>query len=111
MKSAADIVSINTQICAVSARIGVLAAGMNASEAVSKTLGAVYEDQLVDEVKHLQMLVIELTKKVSGDESETDYSPLYGEGNTDEGGSAFAQGELTSVIGRKETEYPGSDDR
>lgn len=96
MKELADVQSINAQIVAIAGRIGILSDGINASTAVTEDLKKVYEDQLIDEIHHMQILVIELTKKVAGDDME--YREDFPEDepvNTD-GESAFAEGELTS---------------
>lgn len=53
----------------------------------------VYHGLFIDEVEHLQILTLELTKLVSGDTEDTS--------NADEGGdgSVFAEGDLTTGKG------------
>lgn len=108
MVAVSDVEGINLQIIALTARLSAILAGMKA-EGITEGLKGVLEDQLIDEVKHLQVLIIELTKKVSGDDSESMYEPEPEPvlENTD-GESAFAEGELADKPKRpeKEREYP-----
>ena len=96
MRLSTDITSISTQICALAVRVSAIAGGIESTNSASDALKKVYEQQLVDEVRHLQTLTIELTKTVFEDEP-TQYVQSDGD-------SAFAQGELTSVIEPKEEE-------
>lgn len=56
-----------------------------------------YEQMVMDEVTHVQILALQLTKIVTENEQTE-------EGNADD--SVFGPGELTSVLGEKEVEYP-----
>ena len=99
MIAISDVESINVQIIAVTARMGAILAGMK-GEGLSEGLKTVYEDQLFDEVKHLQILILELTKNVSGDDSESKYEPENMDGE-----SAFGQGELEAKPKDPEKEH------
>lgn len=96
MKLLADVQSINTQIVALTGRIGILAEGISSPTAVSENLKKVYEDQLMEEIHHMQILIVELTRKVTGDESEYAFDDYEEDAEHEDGESAFAEGELTS---------------
>ena len=99
MKAMSDVQGINNQIVAVAARIAVLTEGINCETGITDGVKALYEDQVIDEVGHLQKLVLELSKQIYGDQPD--------ESAFDEGESAFAEGELTSELGEKKKLQPG----
>ena len=55
------------------------------------------EEFLLDEITHVQILALELTR-LSTEEGQSE--------NEDGDGGAFAEGELNSVLGEKKVEYP-----
>ncbi len=77
-----QISDVSYQLAKVSDRIMALS---NSTQPIS----GVYEDMLLDEISHVQILALELTKLATGD------------GRTDDG-SAFAEGELNSNISKDE---------
>lgn len=68
---------------------------------VSDKVANVYEDILFDEIHHMQTLTLELTRLIAGGVEEPE---LYGVDEEMVADSAFAEGELTSVLGEKESE-------
>lgn len=89
MKNAYAISSLARQLGKVSEKVDSLAMGVQDTEQNSPDVSEVYQGLLMDEVEHLQILTLELTRLVTetaGDSANAD------EG---EGGSAFAAGDLT----------------
>jgi hypothetical protein len=88
MKNAYAISSLSRQMVKVCEQIDSLAMGVQDTEQGIGDLGDTYQDLLLDELEHIQMLTLKLTELVSeavGEETA----------NTDEGdGSAFAPGDL-----------------
>ena len=78
------ICNISKQLSKTSEKICSLMDSYNASPET----GEVFSELLLDEVRHVQILALELTKDVAEDE------------NLDE--SAFAEGELNSTVGKEE---------
>lgn len=91
MKNAYAISSLSRQMVKVSERIEGLAMGVQDVEQGIGDIADTYQDMLLDELEHVQLLTLKLTAMISdavGEEAA----------NTDEGdGSAFAAGELTAV--------------
>ena len=88
MKNAYAISSLSQQMVKVCEQIDSLAMGVQDTEQGIGDLGDTYQNLLLDELEHIQMLTLKLTELVSeavGEETA----------NTDEGdGSAFAPGDL-----------------
>lgn len=82
---------ISTQLKTVCEKIATLSCGMEFVGNQDESLEAVYEELLLDEVHHAQVLALEMTRVTIGPEDDT---------AMDE--SAFAEGELSSVVGEKE---------
>lgn len=82
---------ISTQLKTVCEKIASLSCGMEFVGNQDESLEAVYEELLLDEVHHAQVLALEMTRVTIGSEDDT---------AMDE--SAFAEGELSSVVGEKE---------
>ena len=82
---------ISTQLKTVCDKIASLSCGMEYVGNQDESLEAVYEELLLDEVHHAQVLALEMTRVTIGPEDDT---------AMDE--SAFAEGELSSVVGEKE---------
>ena len=91
MKNAYAISSMSRQMVKVCEQIDSLAMGVQDTEQGIGDLGDTYQDLLLDELEHIQMLTLKLTELVSeavGEETS----------NTDEGdGSAFAPGDLDAT--------------
>lgn len=89
MKNACAISSLARQFSRVSEKIDSLAMGIQDTEQNAPDVSVVYQGLLMDEIEHLQILTLEITKLVT---ESTDNAA-----NTDEGdgGSAFAAGDLT----------------
>lgn len=88
MKNAYAISSLARQLGKVSDKMDSLAMGVQDTEQNAPDVSEVYQGLLMDEIEHLQILTLELTKLVT--ESTADAA------NADEGdGSAFAAGDLT----------------
>lgn len=85
---------ISTQLKVVCDKIASLSCGMEFVGNQDESLEAVYEELLLDEVHHAQVLALEMTRVTIGPEEE----------NTAMDESAFAEGELNSVVGEKEKE-------
>ena len=92
MKNAFAISSLSRQMGKVCEQIDCLAMGVQGTEQGVGDIAGTYQDMLLDELEHIQILALMLTELISqavGEEQETD---------TDEGeGNAFAEGELTAV--------------
>lgn len=85
---------ISTQLKVVCDKIASLSCGMEFVGGQDESLEAVYEELLLDEVHHAQVLALEMTRAaIEPDEKNA---------AMDE--SAFAEGELNSVVGEKEEE-------
>lgn len=104
MKNAFAISSLSRQMEKVCEQIDCLAMGVQDTEQGIGDIAGTYQDMLLDELEHIQILALKLTELISqavGEEQET---------NTDEGeGSAFAEGELTAVKGETEGGEDGQD--
>lgn len=87
---------ISTQLKAVCDKISSLSYGMEFVGNQDESLEAVYEELLLDEVHHAQVLALEMTRVTIGPEDTA----------MDE--SAFAEGELSSVVGEEEEEVEES---
>ena len=85
MKNACAISSLARQLGKVSEKLDSLA--MQDVEQNAPDLTDVYQGLLLDEIEHVQILTLELTKAVVAAAEET---------NADEGGSVFAAGDLTA---------------
>lgn len=66
-------------------------ANIDDAYAGDEELGELYEDMILDELRHVQLITLELTKLMTEDTNMDD---------SDAG--VFAEGELNSVIGKKE---------
>ena len=93
MNNVKIIESIGKQIGEVSNRISSLSHEIEETNAASPAICDCYEQFLLDEIGHLQVLVLELTQVATEDEP-----------HEDEG--VFSEGELNSVIGEKQEEHP-----
>ena len=87
MKNACAISSLARQLGKVSEKLDSLAMGVQDVEQNAPDLTDVYQGLLLDEIEHVQILTLELTKAVVAEAEET---------NADEGGSVFAAGDLTA---------------
>ena len=87
MKNACAISSLARQLGKVSEKLDSLAMGVQDVEQNAPDLTDVYQGLLLDEIEHVQILTLELTKAVVAAAEET---------NADEGGSVFAAGDLTA---------------
>ena len=87
MKNACAISSLARQLGKVSEKLDSLAMGVQDVEQNAPDLTDVYQGLLLDEIEHVQILTLELTKAVVAAAEET---------NADEGGSVFAAGALTA---------------
>lgn len=91
MKNAYAISSLSRQMVKVCEQIDSLAMGVQDTEQSVGDVVDTYQDMLLDELEHVQVLTLKLTEMISlavGEETA----------NADEGeGSAFAEGELTVV--------------
>lgn len=89
MKNAYAISSMSRQMCKVCGQIDALAMGIQDTEQGIGDIADVYQELLLDELEHIQMLTLKLTELITVDPSEA---------HTDDGeGSAFAAGDLTDV--------------
>ncbi len=94
MKNAYAISSLAQQLGKVAEKVDSLAMGAQGTEQNAPDVSEVYQGLLLDEIEHVQILTLELTKLVA--------MPTDDEANADEGGgSAFAAGELTAEKGGK----------
>ena len=82
MKNACAISSLARQLGKVSEKLDSLAMGVQDVEQNAPDLADVYQGLLLDEIEHVQILTLELTKAVVA--------------AADEGGSVFAAGDLTA---------------
>ena len=90
MKNAYAISSMSRQMVKVCEQIDSLAMGVQDTEQGIGDLADTYQDLILDELEHIQMLTLKLTELVSEAVGE---EPA----NTDEGdSSAFAQGNLNA---------------
>ena len=89
MKNAYAISSLARQLGKVSDKMDSLVMGIQDTEQNAPDVSDVYQGLLMDEIEHLQILTLELTKLVTESAGDT--------ANADEGdgGSAFAAGDLT----------------
>jgi len=58
-----------------------------------QSVNDLYEVMLFDELNHVQMITLEMTKMLTGSENA-------------DGETAFSEGELTDVLGEKDVENP-----
>ena len=102
MKNACVISSLALQFKAVAEKVNTLAMGALGVEQESPELAEVYQNLLLDEVEHVQILTLELTKAVTDE-------PIGETTNADEGGgSVFGSGELTDDESKPAIENPVS---
>lgn len=102
MKNAYGISSLARQLKLVAEKLDSLAMGVQDVEQATPDLAGVYQNLLLDEVEHVQILTLEITKAVAEatEPSET---------NADEGdGSVFAPGDLTDNKPKKPLEKPAA---
>lgn len=100
VKKALGISSLARQLKAVAERLDSITMGVEEVEQNSTDLTDVYRSLLLDEVEHVQVLTLEITKAVADatEPSET---------NADEGGgSVFGPGDLTDDKSKKPLEEP-----
>lgn len=86
MQNKAAIGSICTQIIKSCEKIQTVTSAMDAFGQSAEELSEVYGDIQIDELEHVQVLTLSLTKLISDVESE----------HEDDVGSVFAPGDLTS---------------
>ncbi len=98
MKNAYAISSLAHQLKAVAEKLESLSMGAQEMEQQSSDLSDVYQSLLVDEVEHVQILTLEITKAVV-EASE------QGEEHADDG-SVFGPGELTDDKSNEPIENP-----
>lgn len=91
MQNYAAVGNICSQIIKSCEKIQTITNGMSVFDQANKDLVETYGNIQFDELEHTQVLVLMLTKLIS----EPDGNAL----NTDDDGSAFGPGELTSVKG------------
>lgn len=103
MKNAYAISSISRQMGKVCEQIDALAMGIQDTEQGIGNIADVYQELLLDELEHTQMLTLKLTELITVDSSEAT--------NADEGeGSAFAAGDLDDVkTGEEDGEEGGEE--
>lgn len=90
MKNAYAISGMSRQMVKVCEQIDALAMGIQDTEQGIGDIADTYQDMLLDELEHIQMLTLKLTDLISQATEE-------GAANTDEGeGSAFSAGDLTA---------------
>jgi hypothetical protein len=105
VKNAYGISSLARQLKAVAEKLDSLAMGVQDVEQNAPDLTGVYQNLLLDEVEHVQILTLEITKAVAEatEPSET---------NADEGGgSVFGPGDLTDDKSKKPLEEPAEPDQ
>ncbi len=90
MKNAYTISSIARQLGKVSEKLDSLAMGVQDTEQNASDLSEVYQGLLLDEVEHVQILTLELTRLAAEIASEG------GTSNSDGDGGVFGPGELTA---------------
>lgn len=104
MKNAYGISSLARQLKAVAEKLDSLAMGVQDVEQNAPDLTGVYQNLLLDEVEHVQILTLEITKAVAE-------ATAPSETNADEGGSVFAPGDLTDDKSKKPLEEPAEPDQ
>lgn len=98
MKNANAISSIARQLKAVAEKLDSLAMGVQDVEQDAPDLTGVYQNLLLDEVEHVQILTLEMTKAVVEATHESSE-------NVDDG-SVFGPGELTDDKSKEPIENP-----
>lgn len=94
MKNAYAISSLARQLSKVGEKVDSLAMGIQDTEQNAQGVSEVYQGLLMDEIEHVQILTLELTRLVA--ESSTDAV------NADDAdGSVFAEGDLQDDLGAK----------
>ena len=89
MKNAYAISSLATQLGKTAEQIQSLSVCAQDADNNAGTIGGVFEEMLLDEIEHAQIVVLELTKLIAPEEE-----------NTDEGDAgAFSEGELQDKKG------------
>lgn len=100
--------SLSQQLCKTSERIGSFAIGIEDLKRLDRDLADTYSQMLMDEVGHVQVLALELTRLVADDEDpgsvKTTVPLPVKTAEGDDG--AFMPGELESVEGEKPEEKP-----
>ena len=98
MKNAYGISSLARQLKAVAEKLDSLAMGVQDVEQSAPDLSDVYQNLLLDEVEHVQILTLEITKAVveASEQSEE---------HADDG-SVFGPGELTDDKSKEPIENP-----
>lgn len=91
MKNANDIQHTSQHLSKVADQIASYAMDIK-DGFVSEEVTDFYEDMLLDQISQAQILMLKLTDLVTESQSE----------NADGDGSVFAEGELTSVVGKPE---------
>ncbi len=105
VKNALGISSLARQLKAVAERLDSLTMGVEEVEQNSTDLTGVYQSLLLDEVEHVQVLTLEITKAVAE-------ATAPSEANADEGeGGVFAPGDLTDDKSKKSLEEPAEPDQ
>lgn len=92
MGNSTVICAITRQIAKCCERAGDLLTAKGTARYGSETLGEVFESMILEEVEHIQILTLELTKEITGQDERHD----------DDGGTAFGPGELRSTLGPKD---------
>ena len=101
MKNKVALEHLCKQLCVASEKIVSIVSDMSLLEQACPDLLDIYEHFLLDEVAHVQILGLEMTRTVTEENAEEE------EENTDEG--IFGPGELESVVGEEEEKEPPSD--
>lgn len=105
VKNAYGISSLARQLKAVAEKLDSLAMGVQDVEQASPDLSGVYQNLLLDEVEHVQILTLEITKAVA---EATEPSAA----NADEGeGGVFGPGELTDDKSKEPVQNPVEPDQ
>lgn len=100
MKNAYAISSLAHQLKAVAEKLETLSMGAQEMEQQSSDLSDVYQSLLVDEVEHVQILTLEITKAVV--EASEEHA---------DDGSVFGPGELTDDKSKEPIENPVEPDK
>lgn len=100
MKNAYGISSLARQLKAVAEKLDSLAMGVQDVEQNAPDLTGVYQNLLLDEVEHVQILTLEITKAVAEATAPSETKADEGEG------SVFGPGDLTDDKSKKPPKEP-----
>lgn len=106
LKNAYGISSLARQLKAVAEKLDTLAQGVQDVEQASPDLTGVYQNLLLDEVEHVQILTLEITKAVADATASSEVNA-----DDDGGGSVFGPGELTDDKSKESVQNPVEPDQ